>query len=269
MPRKQTRPVIEEIKEESSEEEEVISEEEIEEEEEPPKKPVARTRRKEPEVPSTRAKKVEPKTEPKAPAKRPVTANKVPVSEPEKPVRKSRTITKEDILTMFEDLEVLIDGEIERIRENKVAKGTGVQFLRGLKKRTRLLKNSTNRVMKQKQKTTRKNNNSGFLKPVLISTEMSKFINWDPKTPTSRVDVTRFLCDYIKTNDLQNPKDKREILADDKLKRLLKYNPNRDPPLTYFRMQTFMKPHFSRLEGEAAPAVKTTPAVKAAPAVKA
>ena len=150
----------------------------------------------------------------------------------------------------FLELSELIDNEITRIKavpEKAKGKGTGIQFLRGLKKRTRLLENATNRVMKQKHKTPRKNNNSGFLKPVLISQEMANFTGWDKSKPVPRVDVTRYLCKYIKDNDLQNPSDRRQIVADKKLTELLKYNSGSNVPLTYYSMQTFMKPHFERI----------------------
>lgn len=196
----------------------------------------------------------------KAPAAKKTASRKTePVGEEqekEKPVRRSRTVTKEDILKKYEELAQVLDDEIERLRTQQdkgtKGKGVGIQYLRGLKKRVRELENSTNRVMKQKQKTPRKNNNSGFLKPVLISKEMASFTGWDPSKETSRVDVTRFLCDYIKSNDLQNPQDRRQIFADDKLSRLLKYDAKKNEPLTYYSMQRFMKPHFQRPEVAAA-----------------
>ena len=100
--------------------------------------------------------------------------------------------------------------------------------------------------MKQKQKTNRKNNtNSGFLKPVNISKEMIKFTGWDPTELKSRVDVTKFICKYIRENNLQNPEDRRQIIADKKLAKLLEFDTTVDPkPLTYYRIQTYMKKHF-------------------------
>ena len=101
--------------------------------------------------------------------------------------------------------------------------------------------------MKQKKRSTRKNNNnSGFLKPVPISKEMAKFTGWSADEPRSRVDVTKYICNYIKENDLQNPEDRRQILADSKLRKLLKYDPeSATQPLTYFHIQSLMKNHFA------------------------
>jgi len=39
-------------------------------------------------------------------------------------------------------------------------------------------------------------------------------------TPVSRAEAVKGLWDYVKQKDLQNPKNRREILADDKLRPL-------------------------------------------------
>ena len=56
--------------------------------------------------------------------------------------------------------------------------------------------------------------------------------------------ITKYICNYIKEHDLQNPKDRRQIKADPKLSKLLNYDSKRDDPLTYYRLQTHMKRHF-------------------------
>jgi chromatin remodeling complex protein RSC6 len=171
--------------------------------------------------------------------------------EVEAPVGEETTPDKPvDVVDSFDELIKLVDDEIESIRTSQ-NKNTGVKFLRTLNKRLKLLKNKTSKAIKSR-KSTRKpsnNTNSGFLKPVQISKEMSKFTGWESNFPRSRVDVTKFICKYIKDNELQNPKDRREILADDKLKKLLNYDPKKDDkPLTYYKIQSYLKPHFTPVE---------------------
>jgi chromatin remodeling complex protein RSC6 len=142
---------------------------------------------------------------------------------------------------------------MEGLREGDT-KNKGVKFLRTLNKRLKVLKNQSSRIIKDKRVYAKKgtNNNSGFLKPVKISTEMAKFTGWDKDELKSRVDVTKFLCDYIRNNNLQNPKDKRQILADGKLQKLLKYDPKKETePLTYFKLQSSLKGHFIKPEAAA------------------
>ena len=154
--------------------------------------------------------------------------------------------TKDSVIKYFDDLIKSIEDEVENLRESE-NKTKGVKFLRTLNKKIKILKNQSSRIIKQKRTTTRTNtnNNSGFLKPVKISKEMAKFTGWDAGLPRSRVEVTKFLCNYIKEHELQNPADRRQILADDKLTKLLKYDVKKEKePLTYFRVQTCLKDHF-------------------------
>jgi chromatin remodeling complex protein RSC6 len=159
--------------------------------------------------------------------------------------KKKRTIpTKESIIIEFDELVSSIEEEIAKLRESSI-KSKGVKYLRSLGKKVKTLRNHSVRVMKQKNRVNRKNNNnSGFLKPVQISEEMAKFTGWNPDDLKSRVDVTKYICKYIKDYDLQNPADRRQIRADPKLAKLLKYDSKKDDPLTYYRLQTYMKPHF-------------------------
>jgi upstream activation factor subunit UAF30 len=163
-----------------------------------------------------------------------------------KKIKKRLVPTKETVATEFTDLVGVIEEEIVRLRESP-GKAKGVKFLRSLGKKVKILRGHAVRVMKQKQKTNRKNNtNSGFLKPVIISKDMAKFTGWDPDELRSRVDVTKYICKYIRENDLQNPDDRRQILADQKLAKLLEYSADNDEkPLTYYRIQTYMKKHFT------------------------
>lgn len=57
--------------------------------------------------------------------------------------------------------------------------------------------------------------NPALLKPLDISPELEAVVG---KGPMPRGEVVKKMWEYIKKNDLQNPKNKRNILADDKLK---------------------------------------------------
>ncbi|MDE2021880.1 MAG: hypothetical protein KGI71_03115 [Patescibacteria group bacterium] len=57
--------------------------------------------------------------------------------------------------------------------------------------------------------------NSAFAKPLNLSPELEAVIG---KGPMPRTEVTKKLWEYIHQHNLQNPQNKRNILADDKLK---------------------------------------------------
>jgi chromatin remodeling complex protein RSC6 len=117
------------------------------------------------------------------------------------------------------------------------------------------LKGHSTRIISKRASVPRKagtNTSSGFLKPVKISKEMSKFTGWDTKELKSRVDVTKFLCNYIREHKLQNEGDKRQINPDQKLQKLLNYDPKTSTqPLTYYHLQTLLKSHFPKAEATA------------------
>ena len=57
--------------------------------------------------------------------------------------------------------------------------------------------------------------NSAFMKALTPSAELAAIVG---KDPLPRTEVVKKLWDYIKANNLQNPADKRVIVADDKLR---------------------------------------------------
>jgi len=85
---------------------------------------------------------------------------------------------------------------------------------------------------------------SGFVKPTKISLELAKFLGKPHGTEMARTQVTREINGYIRQHKLQDPKNGRRILADKKLKTLLKLKDSDE--LTYFNLQRYMSPHFAK-----------------------
>ena len=173
-------------------------------------------------------------------------------------IKKKRIATRETVLNSFDSICQSIIDEITNSKEDKNVNGKSLKFLRNINKNLGSLKKDAGKLIRQKKKTTsvdgsasdeKQLNNtnkltSGFLKPVPISNAMAQFTGWDSSELKSRVEVTKFLCSYIKDNNLQNPEDRRQILADPKLAKLLDYK--NGTPLTYFDMQSHLKKHFPK-----------------------
>ena len=109
-------------------------------------------------------------------------------------------------------------------------------------------------VQKSQSKRKRKTGNrapSGFVKPTKISDELAKFLEKPTGTEMARTDVTREINKYIRFHNLQDKENGRKINPDVKLQTLLKLKKTDD--LTYFNLQRYMSPHFSK-------AVKAEPA---------
>lgn len=105
-----------------------------------------------------------------------------------------------------------------------------------------------NKELKKRNKKRNKQNGgpkqlSGFAKPTPISPELAKFLSVNTSELLARTDVTKRINVYIKEHDLQNPSNRRIILPDLKLGKLLK---NGDEEVTYFNLQRYMKIHFPK-----------------------
>ncbi len=80
--------------------------------------------------------------------------------------------------------------------------------------------------------------NPALLKPLKLSEELEAVVG---KGPMSRGEVVKKIWEYIKKHDLQNPKNKRNILADDKLKPLF----GGKGEVTMFEMTKLVSAHMS------------------------
>lgn len=77
---------------------------------------------------------------------------------------------------------------------------------------------------------------SGIAKPAKISPELAEFLGVAPDVELARTDVIRQVAGYIKAHNLENPENRREILPDEKLAKLLKYDPNSNEKTSYFNL---------------------------------
>ena len=88
---------------------------------------------------------------------------------------------------------------------------------------------------------------SGFAKPGPVSDELRKFLNLGKDDLIARTEVTKAINTYCKAHKLQNESDKRKILPDTHLRKLLKMK--KSDELTFFNLQTYLKVHFPNKEG--------------------
>ena len=85
---------------------------------------------------------------------------------------------------------------------------------------------------------------SGFVKPTRISDELAKFLDKPTGSEMARTDVTRDINAYIRSHNLQDKENGRKINPDSKLASLLKLTAKDE--LTYFNLQRYMSPHFTK-----------------------
>ena len=115
--------------------------------------------------------------------------------------------------------------------------------VRALSKRAEREVKAANKASRKKRKSGNRAP-SGFVKPADISDELAKFLGKPKGTQLARTEVTREINSYIRDHKLQDPQNRRRILPDSKLKKLLKLKSSDE--LTYFNLQRYMSPHFPK-----------------------
>jgi chromatin remodeling complex protein RSC6 len=182
---------------------------------------------------------VESVTETVAPSSAVEKEESAPVSENvvAEPVASSVSVVDSTIVSLLAELASLDQQEvlIQQQRRNK---------RRLLEKAIIKVLKANSKASSKKQKRFGNRQPSGFIRPTLISDELASFLGKESGTEMARTAVTNLINNYIKTNNLKDLKNGRQINADAKLSTLLKLS--KDDVLTYFNLQKYMKHHFVR-----------------------
>jgi chromatin remodeling complex protein RSC6 len=84
--------------------------------------------------------------------------------------------------------------------------------------------------------------NNAFLKPRPLSPELCSFLGLPAHSSKSQTDVTKAIATYVKTHGCFDPSNKRIIVPNAALGKLLK--PADGQQVTYLTLQTFLKSHY-------------------------
>lgn len=203
-------------------------------------------------------------------------AESTPAKAPVKRVKKSVSTKPEEKVEVIEAVPQVPDFT-QADSENTADASTGVndhigkQFegiiqtlstfrctITALQAQIRGLEKSVRREMKSLQKEAAKNRNkgnrrpSGFAKPSQVSPELCSFMKKEVGTEIARTEVTQYLIQYIKDNSLQFAGNKKIIVPDNTLKKLLNVKDGEE--VTYFNLQRLMNRHFVKSSSSSASA---------------
>ncbi len=150
-----------------------------------------------------------------------------------------------------------IAGIVERLREVRTrvanelkeiiadtllaAKASAKQVKEAGKKR-RVKKDVADMTPEEKAAWELRRSKNAFLKPRGLSTELCSFMKLPAGSQRSQTEVTKFVSTYVKENSCFDPSNKRRIIPDGVLSRLLKVT-DKDT-VTYLNLQSFLKVHF-------------------------
>ena len=157
------------------------------------------------------------------------------------------TETTSSVTPMVEDESVEFTNQFQAL--TSIILNMASQF-KEVQLQLKTLQKTHHKEVKALQKRTRKRKNrdgkakspSGFTQPTKITDELAGFLGLDKGSEIPRTEVTKKINVYIKEHNLQWEKNKRHIKPDKKLGSLL--NVGKGEELTYFNLQTYLKPHY-------------------------
>jgi chromatin remodeling complex protein RSC6 len=170
---------------------------------------------------------------------------------------KQETPVMQQVENMTKKFDTLITARMEQLTVTKnellELKKMQKEFLLTVKNLTKRTKRK--RPLVNEDGTPRKP--SGFASPVVVSDLLYKFLEQfgvQKGQPIARTDVTRFVTQYIKEKNLQNPEHRREIVPDKALREIfgepVEHKDPNDPSSpkvwTYLRMQKYLSSHFPK-----------------------
>ena len=170
------------------------------------------------------------------------------------PVTSESKMSSETALTLSEEKPLSKQASqqeklIQRIESIEIALQTLKKCAELTLTEVKSLKKQAKKIKTQKQKKEFKGERKahGFAVPSSVSDEMCIFMGGEPGTLVSRTEVTKRLTQYITEHQLQNPKNRRQIIPDETLLKILGENV-KDIYLTHFTIQKYLNQHFFKTE---------------------
>ena len=119
-----------------------------------------------------------------------------------------------------------------------------INQIKGLEKSVKKQMKQQRREMEKNEKKMKKKktkSQQSIATPIDVSEKLSCFMGLKEGQKVARMEVTKYIMDYIKTNNLQNPNNNQCIVPDVKLNTLFQHDTE---TLTYFNMQKHIHKHF-------------------------
>ena len=150
-----------------------------------------------------------------------------------------------------------ISGVVERLREVRtrfanelkeiiadtlLAAKTAAREVKDAKKKRRVKKDVSQMTPEEKTAWELRRSKNAFLKPRALSADLCSFMKLPAGSQRSQTEVTKFVSNYVKENSCFDPSNKRRIIPDGVLSRLLKVKDT--DTVTYLNLQSFLKIHF-------------------------
>ena len=143
-------------------------------------------------------------------------------------LRELRTRQSDELKSLIADLLVAAKAAAKQVKEAG--------------KRKKVKKDVADMTAEEKAAWELRRSKNAFLKPRALSPELCAFMQLAAGSQRSQTEVTKFVANYVKANSCFDPANKRRIIPDGVLSRLLKVT-DKDT-VTYLNLQSYLKIHF-------------------------
>ena len=130
----------------------------------------------------------------------------------------------------------------EIIADTLLAAKTAAREVKDAKRKRRVKKDVADMTPEEKTAWELRRSKNAFLKPRALSADLCSFMKLPAGSQRSQTEVTKFVSNYVKENSCFDPANKRHIIPDGVLSRLLKVKDT--DTVTYLNLQSFLKIHF-------------------------
>lgn len=143
----------------------------------------------------------------------------------------------------LKEIQARVSSELkEVVREALAAAKSAAREVKAAGKKKKAKKDVADMTPEEKAAWEARRANNAFLKPRKISPELCAFLGVAAGSERSQTDVTKFVSQYVKSHGCFDPANKRRIIPDGALSKLLKVT-DKDS-VTYLNLQSYLKAHF-------------------------
>jgi chromatin remodeling complex protein RSC6 len=147
------------------------------------------------------------------------------------------------VVERLRDVRTRLANELkEIIADTLLAAKTAAREVKDAKRKRRVKKDVADMTPEEKAAWELRRSKNAFLKPRALSADLCSFMKLPAGSQRSQTEVTKFVSNYVKENSCFDPSNKRRIIPDGVLSRLLKVKDT--DTVTYLNLQSFLKIHF-------------------------
>ena len=150
-----------------------------------------------------------------------------------------------EVVEQIREIRARVSADLKAAIANALnAAKTAAREVKDARRKRRVKKDVADMTPEEKAAHELRRSKNAFLKPRALSAELCTFMSLPAGSQRSQTEVTKFVSTYVKSHNCFDPANKRRIIPDGVLSRLLKVT-DKDT-VTYLNLQSYLKAHFPK-----------------------